>query len=82
MSNSKKGNTMNSPFKPPQSKTPDIYLSGEAVNAIILALNTPTILAKASDGSMRPFIDPSPIGNIIFSALQAVGVEPEQVQSN
>jgi hypothetical protein len=65
---------MNTPFKPPASTTPDILLSGEAVNQIIMALNNPTILAKSSDGSMRPFIDPSPIGNIIFQALQAAGV--------
>lgn len=65
---------MNTPFKPQVAITPDILLSGEAVNQIIMALNTPTILAKASDGSMRPFVDPSPIGNIIFQALQAAGV--------
>jgi hypothetical protein len=72
---------MNIPFKPQTMKTPDIYLSGEAVNQIIVALNTPTILAKSSDGSMRPFIDPSPIGHIISAALEAATAEsmaPEQ----
>jgi hypothetical protein len=66
---------MNTPFKPPGTATPDIYLSGEAVNQIIIALSTPTILAKASDGSMHPFVDPSPIGNIIMAALDAANKE-------
>jgi hypothetical protein len=66
---------MNTPFKPQLHITPDIYLSGEAVNQIIIALNNPTILAKASDGSMVPFVDPSPIGNIIMAAIEAANKE-------
>jgi hypothetical protein len=45
------------------------------VNQIIIALNNPTILAKASDGSMVPFVDPSPIGNIIMAAIEAANKE-------
>lgn len=70
---------MNNPFKPQTAKTPDIYLSGDAVNQIIIALNNPTILAKASDGTMHPFVDPSPIGNIIMAALEEAHKEDQLV---
>jgi hypothetical protein len=73
---------MNTPFRPSLPKTPDITLSGDAVNQIIIALNNPTILAKSSDGSMRPFIDPSPIGNIIAAALEEASKEQDPIQTN
>jgi hypothetical protein len=61
---------MNAPYKPAQQKTPDVLLSGEAVDQIMLHLNNAIILAKAQDGSMRPFVDPTPIQQIIFAAVQ------------
>jgi hypothetical protein len=63
---------MNAPYKPQIQRTPDIYLSGEAVEQILAALNNAVIFAKVNqDGSMRPFIDPTPIGQIIIGALHA-----------
>jgi hypothetical protein len=61
---------MNKPFTIQTQKTPDIYLSGEAVDQIIMFLNNALIFGKAQDGSMRPFVDPGPIGNIIHAAIQ------------
>jgi hypothetical protein len=68
---------MNMPFKPQNQKTPDIYLSGEAVDQIISNLNNSIILAKASDGSMRPFVDPMPIMQILSAAIQAAAQEAQ-----
>jgi hypothetical protein len=62
---------MNQPFKVQQQRLPDIYLSGETVEQILMCLNNHIILAKTQDGSMRPFIDPTPITQIINGALQA-----------
>ena len=61
---------MNQPFKVPTQKLPDIYLSGETVEQILMCLNNHIILAKTQDGSMRPFVDPTPIIQIISAALQ------------
>jgi hypothetical protein len=65
---------MNAPFSPPIQKAPAIHLSGDAVEQIIMHLNNAIIFAKTQDGSMRPFVDPSPITAIISGAIQqAVG---------
>jgi hypothetical protein len=61
---------MNVPFKPQIQKTPDITLSGEVVDFIMSSLNNAIIFAKSQDGSMRPFVDPGPIHQIILAALQ------------
>jgi hypothetical protein len=62
----------NTPFKlQNQSKTPDIILSGETVDQIMILLNNTIILARSQDGAMRPFIDPMPIIQIIGNAIQA-----------
>jgi hypothetical protein len=61
---------VNLPFKAPIQKTPDIYLSGEAVDQVLFSLNNAIIFAKSQDGSMRPFIDPTPITQIIMGAIQ------------
>jgi hypothetical protein len=71
---------VNAPFKLSVNKTPDIYLSGETVEQIIMALNNTTILAKVQDGSMRPFIDPSPIIQILQAAIQQAVAPPEETK--
>ena len=68
---------MNAPFKTNTQKTPDIYLAGETVDQLMMLLNNAIILAKAQDGSMRPFVDPQPIMQIIGGALQAAMREPQ-----
>jgi hypothetical protein len=50
--------------------TPDIKLSGEALDQISAYLSNAAIFVKAHDGSMRPFIDPAPIMQIIGKAVQ------------
>gem|GEM_PF-5603468 len=49
---------------------PDILLTGEAVSNILMALNNAIVFVKAQDGSMRPFVDPQPINNVIQAAIQ------------
>jgi hypothetical protein len=68
---------MNQPFKVPTQRLPDIHLSGEAVELILASLNNHIILAKTQDGSMRPFIDPTPIQQIIAGAIQAAQQTPK-----
>ena len=68
---------MNAPFKPDTVTLPDVLLSGEAVGHIISALNNGIVFAKVSDGSMRPFIDPAPISNIMQAAIQAALAPPQ-----
>jgi hypothetical protein len=62
---------MNVAYKPETVQLPDIILSGEAVGHIINALNNAIIFAKSQDGTMRPFIDPVPISNIMQAAISA-----------
>jgi hypothetical protein len=62
---------MNVAYKPETVQLPDIILSGEAVGHIINALNNSIVFAKTQDGTMRPFIDPTPISNIIQAAITA-----------
>jgi len=62
---------MNIAYKPETVKLPDIVLSGEAVGHIINSLNNAVVFAKTQDGSMRPFIDPAPIINIMQAAINA-----------
>ena len=67
---------MNAPFKLSGiKKTPDLYLSGETVEQMLMALNNPIIFAKVQDGAMRPFVDPTPCIQILQAALQEA-VEP------
>jgi hypothetical protein len=62
---------MNVAYKPETIQLPDIILSGEAVGHIINLLNNAIVFAKTQDGTMRPFIDPAPISNIIQAAISA-----------
>lgn len=64
------------------SKLPDIYLSGETVEQIIAHLNNSVLFAKSPDGSMRPFVDPIPITQIIANAIQATMRQPQSEVSN
>jgi hypothetical protein len=68
---------MNAPFNQQVQKTPDITLSGETVDRLVICLNNSTILAKGHDGAMHPFVDPQPIMQIIMGALQEA-VRPRQ----
>lgn len=61
---------MNAPFKLPINRVPDLYLSGETVEQMLMALNNSIIFAKVQDGAMRPFIDPMPIIQILQAAIQ------------
>jgi hypothetical protein len=70
-------NKMNVPFRPQTQRAPDLLLAGEAVEQIIAHLNNAIIFAKSQDGSMRPFIDPAPIIQIISGALQHAVKEGE-----
>jgi hypothetical protein len=58
-------------FRPQIQKTPDILMSGEAIEQILMACNNHIIFAKTQDGSMRPFVDPTPIAQILQAALQS-----------
>jgi hypothetical protein len=62
---------MNAPFRMPTQHAPDITLSGETVEQILMLLQNPVIFAKVPDGSMRPFVDPTGILQILGAALQA-----------
>lgn len=50
---------------------PDVLLPRDSVGQILLALNNAVIFVKASDGSMRPFVDPMPIQQILQQAINA-----------
>lgn len=67
---------MNAPMMQ-QARTPDILLSGEQVERIVAHLNNAVLFAKSPDGSMRPFVDPIPITQIIAGALQAAARNPQ-----
>jgi hypothetical protein len=69
---------MNAPFNPPTQRAPSIHLAGEAVEQIIMHLNNSVIFAKTQDGSMRPFVDPVPIINIISGAIQQAVIARQQ----
>jgi hypothetical protein len=56
---------------PRQQKTPDLNLPGEMVEQILAHLQNAIIFAKSPDGSMRPFVDPIPISQMILSAIQS-----------
>jgi hypothetical protein len=71
---------MNAPFKLPVNKTPDILLSGETVEQMMVACNNTVIFAKVQDGSMRPFVDPSPIIQIMQAAVQAALSSTEETK--
>jgi hypothetical protein len=58
-------------FRPQTIKTPDILMSGEAIEQLLMCCNNHIIFAKTQDGSMRPFVDPTPITQILQAALQA-----------
>jgi hypothetical protein len=62
---------MNAPFRMPTQHAPDITLSGETVEQMLMLLSNATIFARTPDGSMRPFVDPQPIVQILGAALQA-----------
>ena len=47
-----------------------LYLSGETVDLMLMALNNAIIFAKVQDGAMRPFVDPMPLIQILQAALQ------------
>ena len=49
---------------------PDVLLPRESVGQMLLALNNAVIFVKAQDGSMRPFVDPMPIQQILQQAIQ------------
>jgi hypothetical protein len=70
---------MNAPFKLPVNRVPDLYLSGETVEQMLLALNNAIIFAKVQDGAMRPFVDPTPLIQILQAAIQAAN-NPETQQ--
>ena len=61
---------MNQQVKPESFHVPDVLLSAEAVGQLLMALNNASIYVKASDGSMRPFVDPHPINQILQAAIQ------------
>ena len=48
---------------------PDVLLPRDSVGQILLALNNAVIFDKAQDGSMRPFVDPIPIQQILQQAI-------------
>jgi hypothetical protein len=68
------------PFRMSTQKTPDVFLSGETVEQIILCLNNNIVFAKSQDGSLRPFVDPQPIMQIISAAIQASQRPQQQPQ--
>jgi hypothetical protein len=73
---------MTAAFKPePAARTPDVTLSGEVVERIRMYLNSPVIFAKVQDGSMRPFVDPQPIDQMLAEAI-AFAVEAEAAKAN
>jgi hypothetical protein len=70
---------MNAPYNPQQAqKTPDIYLSGSVVEQMLMHLNNGIIFAKSQDGSMRPFVDPQPLLQVLIGAIQQAMNPPEK----
>jgi hypothetical protein len=55
---------------------PDVLLPRESVGQMLLALNNAVIFVKAQDGSMRPFVDPMPIQQILQQAIQTAMKPP------
>jgi hypothetical protein len=70
---------MNAPFQAP-ARAPDITLPGATVEQLFTLLNNAVInaviFAKVQDGSMRPFIDPQPVIQVLGAALQAAQRPP------
>jgi hypothetical protein len=60
---------MNVQSKGQQQKTPDIHLTGETVEQIMQYLGNIIVYARSQDGSLRPFVDPTPVVNILTGAL-------------
>lgn len=52
-----------------QTPIPDVLLTKEQVGQILMALGNTVIYVKAQDGSMRPFIDPIPVQQILQQAI-------------
>lgn len=52
-----------------QVPVPDVLLTREAVGQMLLALGNAVIFVKAQDGTMRPFVDPMPIQNLLQQAI-------------
>jgi hypothetical protein len=71
---------MNAPFRMPTQHAPDITLSGETVEQVLMMLNNAVIFVKAQDGSMRPFVDPTGILQILGAAMQAAAKAETDVQ--
>jgi hypothetical protein len=69
---------MNAPYKVQSQKLPDIYLDGDTVEKLLMLLNNSLIFVKAQDQSMRPFIDPAPIIQILQGALQQAQIPQQQ----
>jgi hypothetical protein len=67
---------MNAPINQQIQKTPDITLTGEQIEQMFAFLNNAIIFAKSPDGSMRPFIDPNPIKQLL-SVLIQVKLNPQ-----
>jgi hypothetical protein len=62
---------MNAPLREQTIKIPTITLPGETVERLLNLLGNGVIFVKSADGSMRPFVDPMPITQLILAAIQA-----------
>lgn len=61
---------MNDQSQQQPQKLPDIILSSEHIEQLFTHLNNSVLFAKSPDGSMRPFIDPNPIKQILSALIQ------------
>ena len=57
--------------QPQQVPVPDVILPKEAVGQMLIALGNAVIFVKTQDGTMRPFVDPMPIQQILQTAINA-----------
>jgi hypothetical protein len=62
---------MNAPLREQTIKIPTITLPSETVERVLTLLGNGVIFVKSADGSMRPFVDPMPITQLILGAIQA-----------
>ena len=72
---------MNAPMRQ-QTRAPDIHLSGQEVEQIIAHLNNSVLFAKSPDGTMRPFVDPIPITQIIAQAMQNAVKQSTEIKND
>jgi len=61
---------MNDMSQQQPQRIPDITIPSPALEQIFSHLNNSVLFAKSPDGSMRPFVDPNPIKQLLAQIIQ------------